>query len=502
MKIGIDIDGTLTDFKKFLIENSQKYMQKKHGLKLTNPDGYDIDQMYEIEKYYINQGYSENTAYLKSQAIMNDYWHNPINFLKYIFKGLKPGVGDFTKKLYYSGNQVIIFSSRKKATDSNLLGKIVKTLTILSLKLKGVKADKILFFPNDYEKTCEIRKEKIDVMFEDKPELIAQEQKMTNVIYPECGYNRDVEKADNIYNVSESCFNSGEALEATNKVITKRGGKTIPSDLKPGIYHRIIKHLEKKQDNYKYTDRFNSLIRVIGKPIVMKLYKPIVLHKENAEVEGPKIVAPNHRSTLDPFFVIGTTKFPIHWAALKRFFDADDSIFNNSKNPFLCKLTSVLFRMNGSIPIERISDNPQANNRESIMRMTKLVRADQNVGVFPEGTTNKSPETQHIGKSEKSGSLAFALVRENDHAQILPASIHWIKQKNIANRVIINYREPIKMDEVQAKAARLGLKFTDAAHELWTERIVSGLMENIEIARELEKEAGHSLKMVMYKNNR
>lgn len=111
--------------------------------------------------------------------------------------------------------------------------------------------------------------------------------------------------------------------------------------------------------------RFSAFFnRILGiAKIIQQKFHPIVLHIENiADEKQGVIYAPNHRSTLDPLVLECVIKKNIHWAALLRFFRAEDSIFNNSKNPFLCKLTRYIFNKLHHFPIDRKSDNPDANN--------------------------------------------------------------------------------------------------------------------------------------------
>ena len=75
------------------------------------------------------------------------------------------------------------------------------------------------------------------------------------------------------------------------------------------------------------SDRFYKKVRHII-PIILNEFKPIVLNKNNLiNVDNQGIVvAPNHQSTLDPLIITSVIDENIHWAALKRFFDAEDSI--------------------------------------------------------------------------------------------------------------------------------------------------------------------------------
>ncbi|NLA32885.1 MAG: 1-acyl-sn-glycerol-3-phosphate acyltransferase [Mollicutes bacterium] len=487
MRIGIDIDGTLTDFEGFLKKESPKYMADNHGIEIIDYDGYDIDEMYALEERFLKKGFSETSSYQKAKHITSDFWNK--NFIKYLMKGIRKEAGKATKNLYYNNNEVVLYSSRVRSREKGFIGFFVRNMTKLSLKMNGIKYDKIFFFENDYEKLEEIKRRKPDLMIDDKPELIEEFGYFTNTICVKSNYNKNVNEKGRIFTVSD--FNQEQILSVVNQIRDARGLKPIPIDFKPSFYHKILKRVSKKTENIKYTNKWYKRAKALGKPIVMKEFKPIVLNSNNKKVENPVIVAPNHRSTIDPFFVIATTDKPIHWSGLKRFFDAEDSIFNNSKNPFLCKFTSILFRAIGLVPIERSTDNPKSNNRESVLLMQKLIADDQNVGVFPEGTTNKKPEEQYIEEGDRSGSLAFALLRESPKASLLPISIQWLNEndrKIVGNRLILNYREPMNSKDVENHGKEIGEnKFIDSAYDLWKKRIIAGLEENKKIIEELKE---------------
>lgn len=218
-----------------------------------------------------------------------------------------------------------------------------------------------------------------------------------------------------------------------------------------------------------YTEKVYKLIRTVGRPFVMAKFKPLFLNLENIPKEGPIIFASNHRQTLDPFFIISASNIPIHWAALKRFFTADDSIFNNSKNPFLCKFTAVLFKGIGAVPIER-----GKLNISSIKKMSEYLKNGRCVGIFPEGTTNKKPEEQDLLKIHTE---FLHLAKKND-AWVLPISTVWApKQSNVKNKIVINFREPFKVGDMSI----------DEATDKFVKLVQSGVDENKKIFTNLQE---------------
>lgn len=176
--------------------------------------------------------------------------------------------------------------------------------------------------------------------------------------------------------------------------------------------------------------------------VILHKYKPIILHTENLKIISQKgiIVAPNHQSTLDPLIITSIINKNIHWAALKRFFDAKDSIFNNNKNPIFCRITSTLFKKLQYFPIERKCDNQCANNMQAIKNMIKCLKFQQYIGIFPEGTTNKTNDD--FGTFD----AGFIHIAQKSDAIILPITLLWINEKKIPNKVIINIGAPLEVD--------------------------------------------------------
>lgn len=221
--------------------------------------------------------------------------------------------------------------------------------------------------------------------------------------------------------------------------------------------------------NVFYTEKIYKLVRTIGKPFVKAKFNPIILNTEVIPEDGPMIITPNHRQTLDPFFIGVATKKSIHWAALKRFFTAEDSIFNNSKNPILCKTTALLFRGIGAVPIDR-----EKPNIDSVKKLNAYLKAGSTIGIFPEGTTNKNPDQQDLLELH----LELLRLAERNDAWVQPVSVVWIpKNSNIKNRVIINFRTPFKV----------GGMSKDEASAMLIDAMQSGIDENKKIINDLQE---------------
>ncbi|UWG96971.1 1-acyl-sn-glycerol-3-phosphate acyltransferase [Dehalobacter sp. DCM] len=191
--------------------------------------------------------------------------------------------------------------------------------------------------------------------------------------------------------------------------------------------------------NIIITEMVYKFIRLIGKPFVFAKFNPIILNANLIPPGGPIIFTPNHRETLDPIIIISATEKPIHWAALKRFFTGEDSIFNNNKNYFLCKFTTLILKSIGAVSIDR-----DRCNISSVKKLNTYLKMGSSIGIFPEGTTNKNPRERDI-LPFKLEILHFA---KKNNAWIQPISIVWMPKEVKKNRVIINFRPPFKIENM------------------------------------------------------
>ena len=152
---------------------------------------------------------------------------------------------------------------------------------------------------------------------------------------------------------------------------------------------------------------------------------------------------------------------PIHWVALKRFFTGEDSIFNNSKNWFLCQITKIMFVKMGCIPVDR--DIADFNAYRMIDRCLK---EGSNVGIFPEGTTNKEPEKTRI-LEVRSGMASFA---RRHCCWVQPIAILW-KEIGKHRQIIVNFREAFWTEGMSVEEIT----------QRWRDEVEKGLAESEEI---------------------
>lgn len=219
-----------------------------------------------------------------------------------------------------------------------------------------------------------------------------------------------------------------------------------------------------KNSSWKLLYKF---VHYISKPIIKIKYHPVYLNQNNITKDKCVIYAPNHRQTLDSLIMIAGLSNPVHWAALKRFFEGKDSIFNNSKNPVLCGLTKFLFNNLEMVPVDRDDDNIS-----SLGSLNKYLFLKEAIGIYPEGTTNKNPDKEEVSEIKMG---AFNLAMSNG-AVIQPIAILW--NYDSQHKAIINFCKPI--DSKKFKNPLL-------LSEEWKEEIIIGLNDSKQYIENLKR---------------
>ena len=116
----------------------------------------------------------------------------------------------------------------------------------------------------------------------------------------------------------------------------------------------------------------NILYTIIGYPFFMLLFHPKVIGRENINDSG-LILCGNHKSPLDIFLLVSSTRRKIH-------FFSKIELFNT-------KFKNFFFRKMGCIPVNR-----KKKNEDALEEGYKCLNKNQLVAIFPEGTINKTNE--------------------------------------------------------------------------------------------------------------
>lgn len=162
--------------------------------------------------------------------------------------------------------------------------------------------------------------------------------------------------------------------------------------------------------------------------ILFKLYyNPTIINKEVIPKEGAVLIVGNHKHVFDQCLTIMATKRVIHYMAKKEYFDS----------PF-----SWFFKFVGCISVNRSIKDKNATNQA-----IEILKNDGAVGLFPEGTRNKTKDKLLL--DFKFGTVSMA---SKTNALIVPFGItgdYKFRSKNLT----IKYGTPFYVGNMDLESA-------------------------------------------------
>ena len=171
-------------------------------------------------------------------------------------------------------------------------------------------------------------------------------------------------------------------------------------------------------------------------------YSPKIIGKEKIPADGAIIIACNHKHVYDQCLTIMATKRVIHFMAKKEYFDG--------------KL-APLFRLVGCIPVDR-----SRRDFSSAKSALTVLKNDGAIGIFPEGTRNK---TDKFMLPLKQGTVAMA---KKSDAYIVPCGLTG-DYKFRSKSLTIRYGEPFKIGNMTLEEANA--KLHDEIEKLMLENL-------------------------------
>ncbi|MEG2348345.1 MAG: hypothetical protein RSB67_01685 [Clostridia bacterium] len=172
MKIGIDIDGVLTNKEKFDLD---------YGTKFSIDNG--IFSKKNMSKYNIGEAYSW------SCELNKNFWKKYYEWYC-INIPVRRFASNVIKKLKEEGHEIYIITARGSEV-KNYSKTSAKALTLDWLSKNEIYFDKIIFTKGEKSKYC--IKNKIDIMIEDKEANILDISRFIPVICFNAGYNSNIE---------------------------------------------------------------------------------------------------------------------------------------------------------------------------------------------------------------------------------------------------------------------------------------------------------------------
>lgn len=172
------------------------------------------------------------------------------------------------------------------------------------------------------------------------------------------------------------------------------------------------------------------IVRTLGYPIFLLLYRPEFEGRNNIPKSGSVILAGNHTNNLDAAIMIAGPKRVVHMLAKKELFKS--------------KISNAFFRSMGCIPVDRKIHDENAKS-EAI----EVLKNNEVIGIFPEGTVNR---TNDIILPFKYGAVSFA---KKTGAYIVPFTITG-KYKLFRRSIKITYGKPYKVtDDLEIENKKL-----------------------------------------------
>ena len=192
----------------------------------------------------------------------------------------------------------------------------------------------------------------------------------------------------------------------------------------------------------KYKDPLlYKIVRPIGKVLFKIVYRPKVIGSEFIPKNGRIIIAGNHKNNLDCMMLLISTKRCVH-------FLAKDELFKGKMGWF--------FKAIGLIPVNR-----KTKDGKALKEATGYLENDKVIGIFPEGTHNKSND---VILPFKIGAVKMS---KDADSQIVPFVIKG-EYKKFRKGVRIIFFEPFKaksndLDKENEKFMKLiSKKLTDS----------------------------------------
>lgn len=156
-------------------------------------------------------------------------------------------------------------------------------------------------------------------------------------------------------------------------------------------------------------------------------YNPTIINKEVIPKDGPILIAGNHKHIYDQCLTIMATKRTIHYMAKKEYFDSKLAWF---------------FKFVGCISVNR-----SIHDKEATKQALDILKSGGAIGLFPEGTRNKTKDKLLL--PFKFGAVSMA---SKTNATIVPFGItgdYKFRSKNLT----IKYGKPFKVENMTLEEA-------------------------------------------------
>lgn len=178
MRIGIDIDGVLTDIEQYQLDCGSKYVSEQLNKGVVNGEAYETFDIFEV-----------------SENIDEDFWTEYLP--KYaVEEPARKYASEVIQKLKNEGYEIYIITARYLTDRNDELGMKMRNTVKEWLSNNNIYYDNLIFSPEDKVESC--KQNHINIMIEDKVDNIDKISKFIPVICFNAGYNRQI-SGNNIY---------------------------------------------------------------------------------------------------------------------------------------------------------------------------------------------------------------------------------------------------------------------------------------------------------------
>lgn len=183
MKIGIDIDGVLTDIEKWQLDYGSKFYYENYNKEIINPKGYETNEIFDSD--------------IKCDDLFWDKYFKEYS----INVEARKFASEVISKLKQDGYEINIITARGSflSHSSDVMSKEENEQIVKDwLQKNNIYYDSLIFSPEDKLDIC--IKNNINIMIEDKVDNINKISIKIPVICFNSGYNEEC-KGENIYRV-------------------------------------------------------------------------------------------------------------------------------------------------------------------------------------------------------------------------------------------------------------------------------------------------------------
>lgn len=181
------------------------------------------------------------------------------------------------------------------------------------------------------------------------------------------------------------------------------------------------------------TKIFYNIYKYILGIIFLIYYRPKFVNKKYIPKDGAIVVCGNHIHMFDQCLPILCTRRIIYYMAKKEYFEGKFAWF---------------FKSSGCISVDR---QDKKNAKEATLKAVELLKKGNAIGIFPEGTRNK---TNDLLLPFKIGAVKMA---KDTNATIVPFVITG-KYKFLNNNLTVTFLEPFKINDMSLEEANEKLR--------------------------------------------